>query len=727
MATGGPLPESTRLWGRELECSHLDALIASVVRGESRSLVLKGEAGIGKTALLNYLVDAATDVTVVRATGVESEMEMAYAGLHQLCAPLLGGLEELPAPQRDALDVVFGVTSGPPPDRFLVGLAALSLFAAGSEARPLLCIVDDAQWLDQASASTLAFVARRLLAEPVGLVFASREPGDELRHVPDLTVRGLVNGDARALLNVAVPFALDQTVRDRILAETRGNPLALVELPRGLSPTQLAGGFGMPDATDLSQRIEMSYARRFTALSEPARSLLLVAAADPVGDPLLLQGACEYLDIAMSAIDATDGLLTVGERVTFLHPLARSAVYQYAAGEQRRNAHRALAHVTDPDVDPDRRAWHLAAAAAGPDENVAHELELSAGRAKARGGNAAAAAFLQRAVALTGDGARRAGRAVAAAHANLAAGAFDVARRLLDLAEAGPLDDLLRARVDLLRAEIVFAQRRGGDAPLGLLRAAQKLEPLDVRLARDTYLDAWGAALFAGHLASPGGGLLDVSKAAAAAPDPTDGALARDLLLEALAAIFADGMPAATPRLQAAVAAFIGGAASVEEVLRWGWLAARAAIWLWDYDSGLEIAERAVQLARDAGALEVLAVANNVCGQSAAWGGNFELATLMATEVEAVKEATGSLIGPYAAISIAGLRGREGEGAQLIDAVISGGRAGLQGTAVQYAHWSRAVMMNGQGRYDEAASAAAEATQGTPEIFITAWALHELI
>jgi DNA-binding CsgD family transcriptional regulator len=701
-------------------------LVSSVRRRESRSLVLTGEAGIGKTELLNFLVRSAAAMSIVRATGVQSEMELAYAGLHQLCAPLLGGLDRLPPPQREALRIVFGVTEGPAPDRFLVGLAALSLLAEGAEQRPLLCIVDDAQWLDQASAQTLAFVARRLLAEPVGLVFATREFGEELQHVPNLAVRGLVNGDARALLDSTAPFALDEQVRERILAETRGNPLALVELPRGLTPTQLAGGFGIPEARDLSRQIEISYARRVAALPAHARQLLLLAAAEPVGDPLLLRRACEQLEIALSAVDATDGLLAVDERVTFSHPLARSAVYRFADGPERRAVHLALALATDQRVDPDRRAWHLSAAAAGPDEEVAHELELSAGRAKARGGQAAAAAFLQRAVALTDDPQRRAGRALAAAQANLGAGAFDVALRLLAIAESGSVDDLGRARIELLQAQIAFAQRRGGDAPLLLLLAAKRLEPLDVRLARDTYLDAWGAALFAGHLATAGGSLLDVSRTAAMAPDPPD-RRPRDLLLDGLALIYAGGMAAATPLLRGAIDAFRGNDASAEEVLRWGWLAARAAIWLWDYKSGLEIPQRAVQLARDSGALEVLAVADNVCGQAAVWGGDLELAALLAAEVEAVKDATGSRIGPYAAISLAGFRGREPEASQLIESVIGGAGASRQGTAVQYAHWSNAVLLNGLGRYAAAAAAASNAAEGTPHFFVATWALGERI
>ena len=715
------------LLGRVDECALLDELIADVRRGESRSLVVRGEAGIGKTALLKHLVASASDLTVEQAVGIESEMELAFAGLHQLCAPLLDRLDRLPGPQRDALRTVFGLAAGPTPDRFLVGLAVLSLLSDAAEERPLLCVVDDAQWLDQTSALTLAFVARRLLAEPVGLVFAAREPGKELRHLPELEVRGLVNGDARALLSVSVQFAVDAQVRDRILAETRGNPLALLELPRGLTATQLASGFAMLEARDLAKRIETSYLRQLEGVPEETRRLLLVAATEPIGDPLLLLGACERLGISLSAVDATDGLLALQERVTFRHPLARSAVYRAAGGPERRATHLALAEVTDPSVDPDRRAWHLAHAAAGPDEEVARELELSAGRAQARGGLTAAAALLQRAVALTGDPARRAGRALAAAQASLGAGEFEVARGLLSAAEAGPLDELGRACVALLRAEIAFAQHRSIDAPLLLLGAARKLETLDVRLCRNTYLDAWGAALFAGHLACAGGSLRDVSRAAATAPDPADGALPRDLLLDGLALIFTEGTHTAAPTLRRAVAAFAGSEASAEEVLRWGWLAARAAIWMWDYDSGLEIPRRAVQLARDTGALEVLAVADNVLGQAAAWGGDFDLAALMVAEVEAVKEATGSRIGPYAAISLVGLRGREAEASDLIEAVIAGASAGGQGTAVQYAHWANSVLLNGLGRYEEALAAAVRATEGTPEFFVTGWALSELI
>src|ERR687891_1972323 len=356
MAMGSGLPARKRLWGREHECALLVELVSSVRQGESRSLVLRGEAGIGKTALLEYLVEPGRDLNVARATGVESEMELAFASLHQLCAPMLDRLQRLPAPQRQALEIVFGVSDGAAPNRFLVGLAVLSLISDVADERPLLWVVDDAQWLDRESALTLVFLARRLLAEPVGLVFAAREAGEELQHVPELDMNGLRADDARALLASAVRSGLDERVRDRIIAETRGNPLALLELPRGLTARQLAGGFGLVEAQGLAGRIEESFVRRVEMLSDDARRLLLVAAAEPVGDPLLLLAASERLGIALSATDAeTDALLALGERVTFRHPLVRSAVYRTASPQDRRAVHMALAEGTDAEIDADRR------------------------------------------------------------------------------------------------------------------------------------------------------------------------------------------------------------------------------------------------------------------------------------------------------------------------------------------------------------------------------------
>jgi hypothetical protein len=376
---------------------------------------------------LESAITSASAFRVVRAAGVESEMELPFAALQQLCAPLLDRLGRLPGPQREALEVAFGLSSGQSPDRFLVGMAVLSLFSEVAEEQPLLCVVDDAQWLDRASAQVLVFVARRVLAESVALVLATRDPAGELEGLPELVVEGLRNGDAHALLGSVWGAPLDERVRERIVAETQGNPLALLELPRGLKPAQLAGGFGLPDASGLSGRIEESFRRRVEGLPAETQRLLLVAAAEPIGDPVLMWRAAHRLGIGAQAAEDTDGLLAIGASVTFRHPLVRSAAYRVASPEERQGVHRALADATDAESDPDRRAWHLAAATPGPDEGVASELERSAGRAQARGGLAAAAAFLTRAAALTREPSRRAERALAAGQANLDAGALDAA------------------------------------------------------------------------------------------------------------------------------------------------------------------------------------------------------------------------------------------------------------------------------------------------------------
>jgi DNA-binding CsgD family transcriptional regulator len=720
--------DDTSLRGRARECTLLDELISGVRQSESRSLMLRGEAGIGKTALLEYMIESASDLTVARAVGVESEMELAFASLHQLCAPMLDRRRRLPDPQRQALEVVFGLSAGAPPDRFIVGLAVLSLFSEVAEERPLLCVVDDAQWLDRESALTLAFVARRLLAEPVGIVLAAREPGDELQHMPELEVQGLRNGDARALLGSAVRFLLDERVRDRVIAETRGNPLALLELPRGLTATELAGGFGLLGARALSGRIEESFVRRLEALPEDAQRLVLLAAAEPVGDPLLLWRAAELLRIGPVAADraGADGMLAVGERVTFRHPLVRSAVYRSAALEERHAVHLALAEATDRELDPDRRAWHLAAAASGPDEAVATELERSAGRAQARGGLAAAAAFLQRAVALTRDPERRTDRALAAADLGLRAGAFDSARGMMAAAEVGALDELQRARLDLLRAEAAYSESRGSAAPALLLRAAKALESLDPQLARETYLDAWSSALFAGGLAGSAT-LHDVSREARAARTPTGSARPSDVLLDGFSLAFTEGRLAAAPVLEQAASGYAGKRISIEEALRWGWLATAAAVMVWDHETCVEVATRGVELAREAGALTVLAVSANVMAQAVALGGEFGKAASLVAEANSVTEATGAQVAPYGALVLAGLQGREARASSLIDATIKEFTAGGQGTAVQYARWARSVLLNGLGRYREAIGAAQEASDDTPELFVSIWADIELL
>ena len=721
-----PMPE---LLDREAERAALDGLLEDLRSGRGRALVVRGEAGVGKSALLEYVVGAAAGMRVARAAGVESEMELAFASVHLLCAPLLDRLEHLPGPQRDALGIAFGLRAGAAPDRFLVGLAVLTLLSeVAEEERPLLCVVDDAQWLDQASAQVLAFAARRLLAEPVGLVFAARERGEAFGGLAELEVRGLPDQHARTLLGSVVRFRLDDQVRDRIVAETNGNPLALLELPRGLSPAQLAGGFGLVEVKAVPARIEEGFRRRLESLPADTRSLMLVAAAEPAGDPVLVWRAAGRLGIAASAAEAAsaDGLLEIGARVRFRHPLVRSAVYSAASVPERRAAHLTLAEVTDRGRDPDRRAWHLAAAAPGPDEAVAAELERSAGRAQARGGMAAAAAFLQRAVELTGEPARRAGRALAAAQASLQAGALDAADDLLNIAAAGPLDELQQARAGLLRGQVAFASSGGGDAPALLVKAAQQLESLDAALARQTYLDAWLAAMFAGRFAGAGD-LHEVSRAARSAPPPAGAPRPSDLLLDGLAVLVTEGRAQAAPLLRRAARVFAEGEITIEERLRWSTPAEIAAMMVWDEQRWHTIGARQLQSVREAGLLAQLVISVNAVAVRTIWRGDFAAAASLIAEAEAIAEATGTRLAPYAAVLLAGFRGAEAEAGQLIEAVITGAQATGQGMGVQLSQWATAILYNGLGRYETALAGAQQAAEQASELPISMWALPELI
>ena len=714
------------LLNRQRERAALDGLLEDLRSGRGRALVVRGEAGVGKSALLEYVVGAAAEMRVARAVGVESEMELAFAGLHLLCVPLLDRLEGLPGPQRDALGVAFGLREGGAPDRFMVGLAVLTLLAEVAEERPLLCVVDDAQWLDRASAQVLAFAARRLLAEPVGLIFAAREPGEEFRGMADLEVRGLLNQDARTLLRSVVGFGLDEQVRDRIVAETNGNPLALLELPRGLGPAQLAGGFGLVGAQPVPARIEQGFRRRLAALPAGTRSLLLVAAAEPAGDPVLVWRAAGRLGIPASAAEAAqaDGLLQAGTRVRFRHPLVRSVVYSAASLPERRAAHRALAEVTDRDRDPDRRAWHLAAAAPGPDEEVAAELERSAGRAQARGGVAAAAAFLQRAVELTGEPAPRSERALAAAQASLQAGALDAAAELLALAAAGPLDELQQARVDLVRGQIAFASSAGGDAPALLVKAAKQLEPLDAALARQTYLDAWYAALFAGRFAGAGD-LHEVSRAARSAPPPAGAPRPSDLLLDGLAVLVTEGRVQAAPLLRRVARVFAEEEITMAERRRWSPVAVVAAVTVWDEQCWHAIQDRELQSCRETGLLAQLVIWVDAMALLTTWRGDFAAAASLIAEGEAIAAATGTRA-PLGAVLLAGFRGAEAEAAPLIEAMITAARAASQGVGVQWSQWVSAILYNGLGRFEKAL-AEAQAAEQAPELHVSMWALPELI
>ena len=690
---------------------------------------MRGEAGVGKSALLEYLVERASECRVARASGNEYEMELAYAGLHQLCVPVLDLRERLPGPQRDALESAFGLRADPAPDRFVVGLGVLNLLSEVAEEQPLVWVVDDAQWLDKASALSLAFVARRLLAESVGLVFAVREPSNlrELAGLPELMVEGLDDDDARALLDSALPGRLDEQVRDRVVAESRGNPLALLELPRGLRPAELGGGFGLLDVTPLENRIEQSFHRRLESLPAETRRLLLTAAAEPVGEVTLLWRAAGQLglgaDAALPAQSA--GLIDLGARVRFRHPLVRSAVYQAAPIFERQEVHRALAEATDPEVEPDRRAWHRAHAASGLDESVAEELERSAGRAQARGGIAAAAAFLERAAELTPDSAVRGRRALAAAQAKFESGALEAAQELLAVAEACPLDDLQRAGLTRLRAEIVFALRRGSDAPPLLLDAAKQLEPLDIGSAREAYLEALGAAIFAGRL----NGRVGPSEVAAAArsaapgrqpPRPTD------LLLDGLAKRFTQGYVAGVAPLRDALDSFRQDAAGEDDFMRWFWLPWLVAGDLWDDETWHELATRAVRLGRESGALIVLPLALGHRAVVHLHAGEFAPASALTEEAEAITEATSNAPARYSSLLLSAWRGVEADALddmnwRLGDAIARGEGRGIGGFG-----YATAVLYNGLGRY-EAALASAQSACEYDDLGIFGFSLIELV
>jgi DNA-binding NarL/FixJ family response regulator len=561
------------------------------------------------------------------------------------------------------------------------------------------------------------------------LAFGLREPAGEelLAGLPDLVVRGLGDSDSQALLDSAIGGPVDQRVRDRIVAETRGNPLALLELPRGLSPAELAFGFGLTDAMPLSSRIEEGFVRRLEPLPIEARRVLLTAAAEPGGDDALLWRAVDRLGIGHEAVAAAEatGLIELGARVRFRHPLVRSAAYRSASLVERQDVHRALAEVTDPDRDPDRCAWHRAHAAVGPDEGVADELERSADRAQARGGMAAAAAFLEEAVRLTLDPARRAERALAAAEAKYEAGSPEAALALIATAQAGPSDELRRARVDLLRAQIAAATRRGDDAPPLLLIAGRQLEPLDVGLARETYLEAFTAAVIVGRL-SRGADVVEVARAALAVTAQPTAARAPDLLLDGLALLVTDGRATATPVLKQAVSAFRNDDLSTHERLRWLWLAGRVAQDLWDDESWEVLCTQHVRLARQTGALTVLPIAlRSRIFQQGLWGEVDEAAALTG-EAESVSAAIGTQLSAYGTVALAALQGREAESAELTQATLDDVESRGEGMGVGISHFTTALLYNGLGRYPEALAEAEQACEHE-DLGVISWALTELI
>ncbi|MFG2014643.1 ATP-binding protein [Actinomadura geliboluensis] len=708
------------LVGRAAERGMLERLLTDVRSGGSPVLVLRGAAGIGKSALLDHLTAEAAGCRVAAAAGVRTEMELPFAAVHQLCVPMLDLLDGLPARQRHALGTAFGMRAGPVPDPSVLGAAVLGLLARAAEQHPLVCVVDDAQWLDPASARLLTEAARGLAVASAALVFAVREPAkaDVLPGLPALEVGGLLDDDARMLISRAVPGPLDERVRDRILSEARGNPRALLELPRTVS----AGGFPTA-ATGAAAPDRLR--RKLDGLPPGAQTVLLLAAADPAGDPDLLRRASALLGADTAALDAAGELVEVGDPVRFRDPFDRSAVYGAAGPRERRRVHRALAEATG-DADADRRAWHRAHGAAHPDEGIAADLERSAGRARERGGLPAAAAFLERAAALTPEAGRQAERVLAAAEAAHLAGALASARALLAAAGTGPLGRLQQARADVLRGRLDFAAHRGGDAPLLLVRAAERLEPLDAGRARAAYLDAVSAAMFAGRLARPGGGVQEVARAAGAAPRPPHAPRASDLLLDGFAILGKEGTAAAAPVLRQALAAFGDGLSADEELGRL-WPACVAAWHLWDDARLVELSARFVELARGAGALGELPLALTMRAQVLLLTGDLAAAEALIDEVPDALEAAGGRLAPYGALALAALRGREAETSALVEATAAEAAERGEGLGIAAAELATAVLGNGLGRYGDALASAERAAGHERDPGVGNWAAVELV
>jgi DNA-binding CsgD family transcriptional regulator len=712
--------------GRAPEIHTLDQLLKSVRAGQSRALVLRGDPGIGKSALLEHLVGSAHGWRVARAAGVQAEIDFEYGGLHQLCAPLLDLRACLPAPQRAALEAAFGLSGEPAPDRFVVGLAVLGLLAEVGAKRPLVCVVDDAQRLDQASLQIIGFVARRLLAEPVALVCAARTSRDDdvLTGLPAVVVEGLGDSDARALLLDSMHSPLDAAIRDQIIAESHGNPLTLLELARSWSAADLAGGFGLPGSRPAVGNAEQAYRRRLEGLPSETQMLLVTAAAEPLGDPMLLHRAAVALGVDIAAVHpAVDaGLIRMGRRVVFAHPRIRSAAYASATADDRHRAHRALASATEGEADADRRAWHRARATAGPDEEVAAELERSAGRAQARAGVAASAAFLQRAVALTVDPSKRRERALAAAQATFQTGAFNAALGLLATAESGALDD---PRTELLRAELDFAASPGAEATASLLAAARRMEPLDGSLARETYVDAFSAALSGARL-NNGVGVAEVARAARAAPRRS-GAVPTiaDLLLDALVAL-ADDYATAVPRCREALLRLSGNPDPAEQSLRWMWPGCVVALELWDDASAYALSQHGVQLARATGTLRHLALALGTRIPMLVFRGELSAAASAVAQADSIRESSEISSATYGALILDAWRGKPRETREQIETALREAGSRREGLGVAIAEYARAVLCNGLGEYDEAVLAALSASDHG-EVIVENWGLSELV
>jgi DNA-binding CsgD family transcriptional regulator len=726
------------LLGRETELAVIEGLITRVRDGRGGALVIRGEVGVGKTALLDAAASRAEDCTVLRASGVESEAELPFAAVHRMCSDMLvGSVDELPAPQAAAVKVAFGLSDADqPPDAFLVGLGVLNRLSFAADERPLVCLIDDAQWLDRISAQTLAFAAHRFDADPVALIFAIRDPIEPLAGLPELVLKGLSPEDSRTLLRSRLPAPLDESVRERFIDEARGNPLALLELPRAFSTAELAGGLGIErtPSTPIVTLLEAGFGRRAESLPGDTRLLLLVAAAEPTGDPALLWRTAALLGIDPEAAAPAEaaGLVSIGERVSFRHPAVRSAIYRSAEPNERRRAHRALANAIDPDVEPDRHAWHSANGTLGHDEAVAAELERSAGRAQRRGGMAASAAFLSRAAMLTPDSERRGRRALAAAHLNLMVGSDREALALVSTAAGEALDEDARARLDLAKIRLRYATSHDAGDAFRLLALAKRLESMDADLAIQTYMEALGISLIAGGLDDS----VDVGATATAAVRASGLASSEDgeprrLLLDGVTRLVRGGLAVGAHPLSGALADYSadvdrrcadGSISRDGSASRWLSLGVYSATALWDYQAWDHLSARQIEVIGTVGDLAMLAIALTSRAVMLIQVGDMDGASSLVDQIEAAAEMTGSRLPRYAAIALAARRAREGEDARdLLQAGIGAAKARGEGLGVAFLHSESAFLANGLGQYDDALAAAQlamERAEGKPGLCI---------
>ena len=709
IASGHPLTHRSDhpyLFGRRAERAAIDVLLGGAVEGRGGALVLRGDAGIGKTALLQYAVDSSEAMQVARIAGVHSEMELPYAAIHQLLSPMLSQLDDVPPRQRDALASAFGLIEGTAPDRFLVGVGALALLEAAAAEHPLLCAIDDAQWLDRASAGTLAFVTRRIRDVPIAMVLAARDDDEEhepFAGLPELRLKGLGTEDARELLSTIVTGPLSEGLRECILLHAEGNPLALSELPEAMTKDELRGIDSLTWPIPITARLEDLFGRRMKGLPATARTALLVAAASPSDDPRLVFRAGERLGLDGSSVvpAVEEGLLRVEPRIAFRHPLVRSAAYAIAAPEDRRKAHEALANVTDPVADADQRAWHLSSAAAGPDEEVADELARAADRARRRGGFVAAAECLKRSAHLSPAPRDRAERYLAAAEAELAAGGAHGAAALVTAARAVGLDDVQTARAERLRGLVAFELGDIDEAASILVGAARAFATIDVRLARDTHLSALGAAMYAGPLAREGA-VADAAAAALAAPKlPEQEMTAADFMLDGYANQIVGNLSEGAALLLRGIQML-----RTSDDARVFLLSCGAALRVWDDDALREIALRGVELAREAGAFTALHVALHHLAFSEVGLGRYLAAEAAAVEAREISTSLGNgwSIGAHAPaeLLVAACRGDDATTRMLHDTIVREATLRGEGVIVLFAEYALALLEIGSGRYREA-------------------------